>query len=99
MFTMIASGLSIAGLTLLVRKLSVSFHDVLHLSEDLDPLRPQVRSDLESEHRVTIGSVPEDEPYVESIRRLSGAVAGSNSIATSTHPEAPVTSGCGEPQR
>jgi hypothetical protein len=99
MLTIIASGLSIAGLTLLARKLSASVHDVLHLSEDLDPLRPQARSDFESEHHATIGSAHEDEPYVESIRRLSGVVAGSNSKVISTPAEAPVVSVCAEAQR
>ena len=99
MLTLIASGLSIAGLTLLARKLSGSFREVLRLSEDLDPLRPPTRSDFESAHRVTVGSARVDEPYVESIRRLSGAVAGSNSNAMSTSPEMPVTSECAEPRR
>jgi len=99
MLTIIASGLSIAGLALLARKLSVSFRAVLHLSEDLDPLKPQARSGFELDHRVTISSARQDETYTESIRRLSGVVAGSNSKAMSTPPEVPVTSGCAEEQR
>jgi hypothetical protein len=94
MLTIIASGLSIAGLTLIARKLSVSFRAVLHLSEDLDPLRPQVRSDFESERQVPMSAARE-----ESIWRLSGVLGGSNSNATSARSELPVASGNAEPRR
>jgi len=87
-------------LTLLARRLSVSFREVLQLSEDLDPLRAQVPpSGFELEQHATMSSARDDKPYVESIRRLSGVVAGSQSRAMSTRPEARVTSEYAETQR
>ena len=104
MLTMIASGLSIAGLALLARKLSAPFRDVLQLSEDLDPLRPPASSEFKSPRHVAIGMAREDEPCGESILRLSGAVAGAGSVytnseAAATQPDEPITTGPTEPRR
>jgi hypothetical protein len=70
---LVGSGLFVAGLILAGRKLNNTFHAVLQLSEDLDPVRPSGLSES-----------PEPAPLyrtgnycAESITRLSDAVAGS----------------------
>jgi hypothetical protein len=83
MFIIVASGLSAAGLVLAARKLSASFQSLLHLSEDLEPLRPmQSGSKTPSQSAARLGRG--EEPYVESMMRLSSAVVRSTKVQIET---------------
>ncbi len=85
MLTIVASGLSVAGLALVARKLSSSMKSMLDLSDDLNP--PRVLSSRHNSPDPARATLTRgNEPCVESMLRLSGAVAGSRNTSSDVKP-------------
>src|SRR5579863_2617982 len=96
MFTFVGTGILVGGAVILGRKLYVSIQSLLHLSDDLDPLRQLMASDFNTPGRTRSELGSDTAPCVKSMIRLSDAVSRSreasysDSEPSSVQPEVPV---------
>jgi hypothetical protein len=96
MLTLVSSGipavvgLGAAGLAVALRKLSVSLHSVLQLSDELDPVRPASASGSRLAGSASSLSRPDSVPHTESLVRLSSALERLGAPSAEPQPEATV---------
>jgi hypothetical protein len=87
MLTVVALCISVAGLTVLSRKISASILSVLHLSDELDPVRPPAAtSEFRTPSGTNTSACGNADSDSESLLRLSNSIVGLSGACGESRP-------------